>query len=234
MNTALVLGATGSIGNAVSKKLLRMGYRLIGVARCKSDNWLQNEKGDYRIILGDITDINFLRSLNKELCMTNEAPQILIHSAGSYSSSSLTDVDIGYKLLESNLISSATAVGLFGSGMCKHGYGRIILVSSMSAIRGSRSPYYAMAKAGLKGLVASIAPKYANHGVTLNLVLPGPVDSKMFRDYSDNESRSNYLSEIPMNRFAMPPEVEEVICFLASEGASYVTGIEFKVAGGMR
>lgn len=112
--------------------------------------------------------------------------------------------------------------------------GRIVNVSSQAAFRGSTTGHadYASAKAGLVSLTVSLAREVASHGIAVNAVAPGMMETDMARDALES-SRDEYLKRIPLGRIGDPAEIAAVVVFLASPAASYMTGATVDVTGGM-
>ncbi|MHC4477082.1 MAG: SDR family NAD(P)-dependent oxidoreductase [Planctomycetota bacterium] len=112
--------------------------------------------------------------------------------------------------------------------------GRIVNVTSQAAFRGSTTGHadYAASKAGLVALTISLAREVAKHGIYVNAVAPGMMKTDMAHDALQKEQQQ-YLPRIPLGRIAEPAEVADVIVFLASGRASYITGATFDVSGGM-
>jgi NAD(P)-dependent dehydrogenase (short-subunit alcohol dehydrogenase family) len=119
------------------------------------------------------------------------------------------------------------------AGMRERGRGRIVAVSSTAATDGlAGQAAYAASKAGLLGLVRTLALELAADGITVNAVLPGMVATEKV-EAMPAEVRDRALAAIPTGRFAMPEEVAAVIAFLCSDAASYVTGAAIPVDGGI-
>jgi 3-oxoacyl-[acyl-carrier protein] reductase len=112
--------------------------------------------------------------------------------------------------------------------------GRIVNVSSQAAFHGSTSghAHYAASKAGLVSFTVSLAREVARHRIHVNAVAPGMMDTEMAREALE-EDRQRYLDRIPVRRIAHPAEVANVVTFLASDRASYITGATVDVTGGM-
>jgi 3-oxoacyl-[acyl-carrier protein] reductase len=124
--------------------------------------------------------------------------------------------------------------------MVKQNYGRIISLSSVSALGNRGQANYSSAKAGLQGLTRTLAIELGPFGITVNAIAPGFIDTEMTRETSrrlgmDPEKRIEEAAKIiPVRRVGQPRDVANVICFLASEEAGFVTGQTIYVAGGPR
>ncbi len=117
--------------------------------------------------------------------------------------------------------------------MRTRGWGRIVVISSASARGGLRGQVaYTASKAGLIGMVRTLALELAPDGVTVNAVLPGMVETEKVRAMPASVRR-RVLGHVPMRRFAEPAEVASAVVFLCSAGASYVTGVALPVDGGI-
>jgi len=112
--------------------------------------------------------------------------------------------------------------------------GRIVNVTSQAAFHGSTSghAHYAASKAGLVALTVSLAREVAAHGIHVNAIAPGMMRTEMALE-ALRQSEEQYLKRIPLRRIADPQEVADVVTFLASEKASYMTGATVDVTGGM-
>jgi 3-oxoacyl-[acyl-carrier protein] reductase len=117
--------------------------------------------------------------------------------------------------------------------MMKARWGRIVAVSSAAALRGNAGQAaYSASKAGLVGMIRSLAKEYGARGITSNAVCPGFVDTEMTSTVPD-KVRSGYVEEIPAGRLGTPQETAAAIRFLASEEAAYVNGAVLAVDGGL-
>jgi NAD(P)-dependent dehydrogenase (short-subunit alcohol dehydrogenase family) len=117
-------------------------------------------------------------------------------------------------------------------GMRERGWGRIVVVSSVAAIRGLPGQVaYSASKAGLLGMIKTVAAENAGHGVTANAVLPGVIETEMVAAMPA-EILDGLRATAPAGRLGTPEEVADLIAYLASDRAGYVTGQDVAVAGG--
>ena len=117
--------------------------------------------------------------------------------------------------------------------MMKQRYGRIVNITSVVGASGNPGQAnYAAAKAGVAGMTRSLAREVGSRGITVNCVAPGFIETDMTRSLGEAQSAS-LLSQIPLGRLGQPVEIAQAVAFLASPEASYITGTELHVNGGM-
>jgi len=139
-----------------------------------------------------------------------------------------------YQTIDENLTSQMYCIQAVLPYMVKQGSGRVIAISSISAQRGSPSGDigYSACKAGVIAMIKTLANQYASQQIGLNIVLPGIIDAGLTNSMS-LERRSQMIENIPMRRLGKPDEIGEVVAFLASDRASYITGQAIAVNGGL-
>jgi 3-oxoacyl-[acyl-carrier protein] reductase len=137
------------------------------------------------------------------------------------------------RILRINLTGAFACIQAALPHMMKARWGRIVAVSSAAALRGNAGQVaYSASKAGLVGMIRSLAKEYGGRGITANAVCPGFVATEMTSTVPD-KVRSGYVDEIPAGRLGTPREIAAAIRFLASEEASYVNGAVVAADGGL-
>lgn len=174
-------------------------------------------------------------SVRRYLAHLDEPIDVLVNNAGINklgASDEITDDDLA-ETLEVNLASPLRLVGGIAQGMKARKSGRIVNVASVWAfVARERRVSYAAAKAGLVGLTRALALELAPHGVLVNAVAPGYVETELTRRNNGPAELAAIAQQIPMGRLAQPDEIAEVVAFLASPKNSYMTGQTILVDGG--
>jgi NAD(P)-dependent dehydrogenase (short-subunit alcohol dehydrogenase family) len=160
---------------------------------------------------------------------------ILVNNAGSMTDS--TVADMSDEMWEHSIALNLGAPFICARSSIPHmkdrGWGRIINLTSQAAYTGSsKHAHYAAAKAGLLGFTFSLAKELGIYGITVNAVSPGRITTDMLAERSRGREKE-WLSQTPLGRFGNPEEVASTVCFLATDGAAYITGAVLHVNGGM-
>ena len=136
-------------------------------------------------------------------------------------------------VIDTNLTGAFRVVQRATKGMMRLKRGRIVLISSVVGLLGSPGQVnYAASKSGLVGMARSITRELGARGVTANVVAPGYIDTEMTQSL-DDELKAQYKKSIPAGRFAAPEEVADVVRWLASDEAAYISGAVIPVDGGL-
>jgi 3-oxoacyl-[acyl-carrier protein] reductase len=235
---ALVTGGGGIIGSVVSRVLHRQEHHVIvhGSGRNRRADLVVEDAradgGSAEAVYFDLTDE---AAAARELStLLEEGPiQVLVHNAGIHNDAPLASMSgcQWRSVIEVSLHGFYNVTRPLLLPMMKTRWGRIISVSSLAAVLGNRGQAnYAAAKAGLHGVTKSLALECASRGVTVNAVAPGVIDSPDTREAFPPE-RIEAL--VPMKRAGRPEEVAELIGFLASDRAAYITGQIISIDGGV-
>lgn len=230
---ALITGASGGIGGAVAKLMHALQAHVIisGSNAAKLDELGNQLKDNYTIKICDISDSIACNSLISEL----DNLDILVCNAGitrDMLAIKMTD-EMFDQVININLKSSFILNREAIKKMLKNRYGRIINISSVVAISGNPGQAnYCASKAGLIGMTKSLATEIASKGITINAVAPGFIESPMTDKLNDSQ-KEVLMQKIPVKAFGMPQDIANVVAFLASKEASYITGQTIHVNGGM-
>ena len=234
MKTALVTGASRGIGRAIALEFKEKGYSVIGTATSESGAAELNDMG----IQGFVLDLNSHESIDsfwQKLEDNNLNISLLVNNAG------ITRDNIVLRMSDEEW-SDIMNVHLYGTfQLCKRSlkmmlkskWGRIINISSASASIGNRGQSnYAAAKAGVEAFTKSLAKEVGKRDITINAVAPGFISTDM-TDNNDGVNEDYLIKEIPLGRFGEPAEVANLVTFLCSEEASYITGQTIHINGGL-
>src|SRR5688572_20924085 len=238
---AFVSGGMGGIGTAICRRLGRAGHTV--VAGClpgydKKAEWLESMRAaGYRVHAaeGDVAEFDSCAEMFYNIRSIVGPVDILINNAGITRDSvfkRMTEQD-WMAVINTNLNSVFNVTRQVIDGMSERGWGRIINISSVNALKGQfGQTNYSAAKAGMAGFAKALAQEVVKKGVTVNTVSPGYVETDMVKAIKQ-EIRDQIIANIPMGRLARPAEIAAVVAFLASEEAGYITGANISVNGGM-
>ncbi len=237
---ALVTGATRGIGAAIALQLGRQGATVIGTATSEegSENIrkILNENGitGTGMVL-NVTDQTSIDTGLEQVQKSFGAPSILINNAGITRDNILLRMreEEWDAILDTNLKSVFRMSKACLRAMTKARRGRIISITSVVGYTGNLGQSnYAAAKAGIVGFTHALAREIGSRNITVNAVAPGFVETDMTRGLAE-EHRTALIRQIPLGRLGNADDVAHAVAFLASDAASYITGMTLHVNGGM-
>jgi 3-oxoacyl-[acyl-carrier protein] reductase len=234
---ALVTGASGGIGAATVRALHACGARVMLAGRRRAAlDALCAELGERaHPAEADLSDPATADRLIRDAEAAMGRVDILVNNAGITRDAlalRMTDED-WQTVLDVDLGAAFRLSRAVLRGMVRRRYGRIVSVSSVVAATGNPGQAnYAAAKAGMIGMVKSLAAEIAGRGITVNCVAPGLIATAMAERLAP-EQRDRLLAAIPVGRLGRPDEIAAAIVFLASREAAYLTGQTLHVNGGM-
>lgn len=234
---ALVTGASGGIGAAICRRLAADGYELLchahahGPAAESLAAALKAAGGLASAVVFDVTDRE-ATTATLEAILKAGPIQVLVHNAGIHDDAVLAGMtlDQWQRVLDVSLNGFFHVVQPVLLPMIRTRWGRIINVTSVAGILGNRGQAnYAAAKGGLHAAGKSLALEVASRGITVNSVAPGIIATPMSATFSAED----IARLVPMKRAGQPCEVADLVGFLASDQAAYITGQVISVTGGM-
>ncbi len=238
MKRALVTGGSGGIGAAICRKLAADGFYVYvhansGLQRAEElAAEINAAGGSARAIAFDVANADQTAAALQTI-LANGAIQLLVNNAGIHDDAVMP----GMKAQQWSNVIDVSLNGFFNVTqplllpMLGQRWGRIINISSVAAITGNRGQTnYAAAKAGLHGATKSLALELASRGITVNAIAPGIIESAMTAEVFDKDTIKRL---VPVGRAGTPDEVAELVAFIASDKAAYISGQVISINGAM-
>jgi 3-oxoacyl-[acyl-carrier protein] reductase len=236
---ALVTGASRGIGAAIALELARRGVKVVGTATTdagalKISETLSSFAGCVGRAL-DVTDAAAAEALVESVVKEHGGLQILVNNAG------ITRDTLAMRMKDEDwdAVMDANLKGVFRMSravmrsMMKQRYGRIVNITSVVGASGNPGQAnYAAAKAGVAGMTRALAKELGSRNITVNCVAPGFIETDMTAGLGEDQQKT-LLAQIPLGQLGKPADIAHAVVYLASPQASYVTGQELHVNGGM-
>jgi 3-oxoacyl-[acyl-carrier protein] reductase len=238
--TAIITGASRGIGKAIAIQMAACGANISLVARNKDDlgavfDIINRSGGKAQSIIGDVSNFESFTNVVTQTIEEWKQVDILVNNAGINRDNIIMRMkeEEWDSVIDINLKGCFNGIKAVTRPMMKNKGGRIINITSVIGQIGNLGQSnYAASKAGIIGLTKSTAKELGSRNITINAVAPGYILTDM-TDLLDNDIKEKLKSSIPLGRLGKPEDVANLVCFLVSGKASYITGQTFNVDGGM-
>ena len=230
----LITGASRGIGKDIALKSKEKGYKVLGTSTTKEGVELINENGIQGLQL-NLNKQDSIESFINILIQEHADIDVLVNNAGITKDNIVLRMteDEWMDVLNVNLNGAFKISKIVLKFMLKKRWGRIINITSTSASTGNKGQAnYAAAKAGVEAFSKSLAKEVGSRGITVNAIAPGYIQTDM-TEVINEKVKEEILSQIPLARFGKPEEISQLVDFLISDEASYITGQTIHVNGGL-
>jgi NAD(P)-dependent dehydrogenase (short-subunit alcohol dehydrogenase family) len=235
---ALITGAARGLGRAATERLLARGASVaVNVRDRERADALVRDLGERAFAVpGDVTDVGAPDRMMELVLDRFGRLDILINNA-AYAHSTRFDnltADEWRRAIEVNLTAPFLLTKAAVPPMKARNYGRIVNISSLAGKTVSTlgGAHYTASKAGLQGLTRAAAKELGPFGITVNAICPGMIDTELTREHATLEQLAALAASYPVPRLGTAEEVADLICFVASEAAGYITGSSLDINGG--
>lgn len=238
MKRALVTGGSGGIGSEICRKLAALGYHVYVHANSGLQTaediaaGIRDAGGSAQAVAFNVADAEQTQSALQTI-LADGAIQILVNNAGIHDDAVMPGMNAQqwHRVVDVSLNGFFNVTQPLLLPMIGKRWGRIINISSIAAIAGNRGQTnYAAAKAGLHGATKSLALEVTGRGITVNAIAPGIIESAMTENVFDKDTIKRL---VPAGRAGKPEEVADLVAFIASDKAAYISGQIISINGAM-
>ena len=239
---SLVTGASRGIGKGIALKLASLGSKVAINYRSNDDEAakvlaeIEQGGGEAMLVKYDITDSKAVKAMTREIVDKWEKIDILVNNAGIVKDSLLLrmrDADWD-DVLNTNLRGAYLCTKFALRTMMDNFWGRVVNISSLAGITGNMGQVnYSASKGGLIAFTKAVAREVGSRNITSNVICPGYIVTEMTGGAFTEEMQSELLKRIPVARFGSPEDVANLVAFLASERAGYVSAQVISIDGGL-
>jgi acetoacetyl-CoA reductase len=232
---AIVTGGTRGIGYDISRVLKSHGYRVVATY-AGNEEAAEKARANLEIVTEqcDAASYQACHDSIKKIEKSIGPVDILVNNAGITRDGFLhkMEADAWHAVIETNLTSCFNMCSAVINGMRDRGFGRIVNLSSINALRGQvGQTNYAAAKAGMLGFTKALALEGARKGITVNAICPGYIATEMTAKI-EQKVLDKIIAEIPVGRMGKPEEIADMVAYLVSDKAGFITGATYSVNGG--
>ena len=239
-HTAVVTGGASGIGLATAHTLADAGAAVVIAdlneeAGAHTAETLKARGAEAAFVRTDVADAGDVEALIEAVMERFGSLEILMHFAGIGKEILALETTLAEwnRIIAVNLTGSFLMMQAAGAVMVEAGYGRIVSMSSVAGLRGGTGrAAYGASKGGVAALTRVMAVEWAQSGVTVNTLAPGPIETALVKQMHDAETRRAYLETVPMDRYGAPEEVAAAALYLALPESGYINGVTLPVDGG--
>lgn len=238
---AIVTGGARGMGKAIATRLSEAGAKLVIAdidhtgAKATAEG-LALATGDSVAVLLDVKDEASVQAMVDMVIEAYGRVDILVNNAGILFRTRFPKITMKEwrATMDVNLDGVFLCTKFVIPIMMKQKHGRIVNISSSAgrSVSTLGGAHYTASKAGVLGLTRAVAKEMAPHGITCNAICPGLIDTKMARDTTTPEEIQGYINSFPIKRLGTPEEVGDLVVFLSSDKAAYITGASIDINGG--
>jgi 3-oxoacyl-[acyl-carrier protein] reductase len=237
---ALVTGASRGIGRAIALKLASCGATIAAIARTLDGleptvQAIREAGGTIEAYAVNVADSIQVQQAVDDIEAKFQRVHVLVNNAGVTRDGLMLRMDDNawQEVIDTNLKGTFLFSKAVGTCMMRARYGRIVNISSVSGLAGNPGQAnYSASKAGVIGFSKTVARELGSRGITVNVVAPGFITTDMTNILPD-KIKAEVKERIPLRRLGTPEDVADLVCYLASPAASYITGQVIAVDGGM-
>ncbi len=237
---ALVTGASRGIGQAIAVRLAVSGATVAGVSRSLDGlqttlQIIRDAGGTAEGYAGNVANSSDVQRIVDEIEAKSQKIHVLVNNAGVTRDGLMLRIedDAWQEVIDTNLKGTFLFSRAVGTCMMRARYGRIVNISSVAGLMGNPGQAnYSASKAGVIGFSRTVARELASRGITVNVVAPGFITTDMTSVLPD-KIKAEVKDRIPVRRFGTPEDIADLVCYLASPSASYITGQVIAVDGGL-
>lgn len=234
MKTIIITGASGGIGNAIANQLDDINNNLILI--CNNNNVKVDniKKANFTILKCDLTNTNQINSMVKDVISKYKKIDVLINCAGISKFQQIQDTtENDYnEIFNNNLKSTIMLTATVSKYMISEQYGRIVNISSMWGVVGaSMESLYSASKGAINTFTKALAKELGPSNITVNAICPGLINTKMNNNLN-KETIKEIVDNTPLNKIGKPEDVANLVEFLISDKADFITGQIISIDGG--